>query len=412
MWEEQSHSELRWAVVFFAQPGRTFARAKLETDYANFCAMTALTATAPTHAEYTARAPAVPVLARESAQRRLPWGKIAAGSAILALLVTGASIYFYHAAGFATTDDAFLDANVHPVSSRLNGTVTRVLVADNAHVQAGDPLVEIDPADLNLAVQGAEADVAQASANAIQVNAQIVRAHADVDAATARIAQNTAQLNRVQRDFHRMETLVSDQIGAISRQEFDNAQAQFDTAQATQQSLVSERSSAEATLAATEALRAVSQAQIQKAQAVLAAAKLQTDYTLIRAPSAGRIARKNVEVGQRLQPGQPVMAVVSDQIWVVANFKESQLTDLRAGQKVSVKVDAIDGRVFQGVVESFSPGTGAKFSLLPPDNSTGNFTKVVQRVPVKILFTPDSLGGAAPQLVPGLSAFVKVSIRE
>ena len=376
--------------------------------------MNTITAAAPNHADYTAHAPALPLVEAKSQQRssQLPWGKILMGSAIAAVLATSAGLYFYHAAGFETTDDAFLEANVHPVSPRINGTVSRVLVDDNAHVQAGDPLVEIDPADLNLAVQGAEADVAQARANATQVQAQIARAQADVEAATARIAQNTAQLNRVEVDYHRMETLVSDQVGAISRQEFDTARAKFEAAQATEQSLVSERTSAAATLSATQAMNSVSQAQIQKAEAVLAAAKLQADYTLIRAPSAGRVARKNVEIGQRLQPGQPVMAVVSDQVWVVANFKESQLTHLRAGEKVSVKVDAIEGQVFHGVVESFSPGTGAKFSLLPPDNSTGNFTKIVQRVPVKILFTPDSLGAAASRLSPGLSVLVEVGIRE
>ena len=376
--------------------------------------MNTITATAPTHVEYTALAPAIPAIKSPARDRgrRLPWGKILTGAAIVAVVATGIGMYFYHAAGFETTEDAFLEANVHPVSPRINGTVARVLVDDNVHVQAGDPLVEIDPADLNLAVQGAAADVAQARANAVQVQAQIVRTQADVEAATARIAQNTAQLNRVEIDFHRMETLVSDKVGAISRQEFETARASFETAQAAQQSLVAERNSAEAALSATRALGLVSEAQIQKAEALLAAAKLQADYTIIRAPSAGRVARKNVEIGQRLQPGQPVMAIVSDQVWVVANFKESQLARLRAGEKVSLKVDAIEGRVFQGTVESFSPGTGAKFSLLPPDNSTGNFTKIVQRVPVKILFTPDSIGSAASRLAPGLSVLVEVATRE
>jgi membrane fusion protein (multidrug efflux system) len=376
--------------------------------------MNTLTLTAPTHADYTAAAPsAVPAIETTARKRgsRLPWGRILAGATLVATVAMGAGIYFYRAAGFESTDDAFVEANVHPVSPRINGTVLRVLVEDNAHVQAGDPLVEIDPADLNITVQGAEADVAQARANAKQVLAQIDRAQAEVEAATARIAQNAAQLTRVEVDFHRMEKLVSDQVGAISRQEFDTARAKFEAAQATEQSLMAERTSAQAALGAMQAQQSVSQAQIQKAESLLAAAKLQADYTVIRAPNSGRVARKNVEVGQRLQPGQPVLAIVSDQVWVVANFKESQLTHLRAGEKVSVKVDAIEGRTFNGVVESFSPGTGAKFSLLPPDNSTGNFTKIVQRVPVKILFTPDSLGADASRFAPGLSVLVEVATR-
>jgi membrane fusion protein (multidrug efflux system) len=374
--------------------------------------MNTLTATAPTQAAYTAPAPIRVVVGSEQTPgRRLPWGKIITGTALLLVAAAGIGGYIHYAAGFESTDDAFLEGNVHPVSPRINGTVSRVLVDDNAHVEAGQPLVELDPADFNLAVQGAAADLAQARANADQVTAQINRARADVDAATARLAQNAAQLTRAQLDFHRMEMLADDQMRAISRQEFDTARATYDSAQATQQSLVAQRISAEASLAATEAQHSVALAQIQKAEAVLGTAKLQADYTIIRAPNAGRIAKKSVEVGQRLQPGQPVMSVVSDQVWVVANFKESQLARLQPGDPVEINVDAVEHRTFRGTVESFSPGTGAKFSLLAPDNATGNFTKIVQRVPVKILFAADSLGTAASRLSPGLSAVVKVTVQ-
>ncbi|MES1166576.1 MAG: HlyD family secretion protein [Pseudomonadota bacterium] len=374
--------------------------------------MTTTSTSAPAHADFPAFSPAQPIAEIKVRGRRLPWGKLLGAAAVVVVAGTGIGTYLHYAAGFETTDDAFLEGQVHPVSARINGTVARVLVDDNAHVQAGDPLVEIDPADLGLAMQGASADLAQARANATQVAAQIARARADVETATARIAQNEAQLTRTQIDFHRMEMLASDGVGAAAKRELDLARADFDAAQANRQSLLAARASAEAGLGAVEAQQTVAQAQIQKAESALATARLQVDYTIIRAASSGRVAKKNVEVGQRLQPGQPVMAVVSDDVWVVANFKESQLARLRPGQKVAVKVDAIDGRQFSGVVDSFSPGTGARFSLLPPDNSTGNFTKVVQRVPVKILFRPDSLGTAAARLAPGLSVFVKVGIRE
>jgi membrane fusion protein (multidrug efflux system) len=373
--------------------------------------MDTLAETATSQHAYTPFVPAGPVIAVGSRVRRLPWGRILAGAAIAVTAAAGIGGYLHYAAGFEATDDAFLEGDVHPVSARINGTVARVLVDDNAHVRAGDPLVEIDPADLNLAVQGAEADLAQARANATEVDAQIARAQAEVEAAAARIAQNDAQLTRAELDFHRMETLASDAVHANSKQELDAARAAFDAARAARQSLVAERISAEAGLAAAQAQRAVAQAQMQKAGAALGTAKLQVDYTVIRAASSGRIAKKNVEAGQRLQPGQPVMAVVDDSVWVVANFKEGQLAHLRAGQKVAIRVDAVEGRVFRGVVESFSPGTGAKFSLLPPDNSTGNFTKVVQRVPVKILFSPGATGADAARLAPGLSAVVQVAVR-
>ena len=376
--------------------------------------MSSLVQTAPAHdfVPDVARPPVTTAPHRATHRRRLPWAKLLLGAAALAVVATGVGRYVYYSAGFESTDDSFLEGNVHPVSARINGTVARVLVDDNAHVEAGQPLVELDPADLNLAVQGAAADLAQTRANAEQVAAQASRAQADVATATARIAENQAQLTRAALDFHRMEVLASDAVGAVSHQDLDLARATYDSTRATEQSLKAQLASTEAALAAARAQRDVAAAQIQKAEATLAAAKLQSDYTIVRAPSAGRVAKKSVEVGQRLQPGQPVMSVVSDQVWVVANFKESQLAHLRAGAKVEIKVDAIEGRVFRGTVDSFSPGTGAKFSLLPPDNATGNFTKVVQRVPVKILLTPDSLGDAASRLAPGLSAFVKVGIRE
>jgi len=346
-----------------------------------------------------------------SPSRRIPWKKILLGAAVFALVAAAAGRYFYYAAGFESTDDSFLEGNVHPVSSRVNGTVAHVLVDDNVHVEAGQPLVELDPADLDLAVQASVADLAQAQANADQVIAQISRAKADSEAAAARVAQNAAQVIRASLDFKRMEVLASEKVGAASQQDFELARATLDSARAAQQSLEAELAAAKASAAAAQAQQSVAQAQIQKAEAALATAKLQVGYTIIRAPSAGHVAKKSVEVGQRLQTGQPVMSVVSDQVWVVANFKESQLAHLRRGAPVEISVDAIEGRTFHGTVDSFSPGTGAKFSLLPPDNATGNFTKVVQRVPVKILLPADMPAAEAARLAPGLSAFVKIAIR-
>jgi len=373
--------------------------------------MCSLAQTAPAESNITAFVPIAPAGAVKAPRSQLPWRKILIAAAIVVAVGAGAGGELYHAAGFETTDDAYLEGDVHPVSPRINGTVLRVLVNDNDRVAAGQPLVEIDPADLNLAVQAASAELTEARAAADQVTAQISRAQSEVEAAQAHIEQNAAELDRAQLDFHRMESLANENVRAISTQELDAARAAFDSAQAAQQSLIAEHSAAQAALAAAKAQRAVATARIQGAQAALGIARLQAEYTVIRAPVSGRVAKKSVEAGQRLQPGQPVMAVVDDNIWVVANFKESQLNDLRAGQKVAVSVDAIEGRTFTGVVQSFSPGTGAQFSLLPPDNATGNFTKVVQRLPVKILFAADTLGSDAERVYPGLSAVVSVNVR-
>lgn len=377
--------------------------------------MTTLTAPRPSKVDFLPNSPAEPVTATKTSARarpRFPWKKIVSGVTLLVILAVGVTAYIRHAARFESTDDSFLDGNIHPVSARINGTVRRVLVDDNAYVEAGQPLVEIDPTDLGLALQSSQADVAQADANRLQAAAQVARAEAEVGASDARIAQNAAQVTRTEADFRRAETLVRADNGAISRQAFELARADFDAAQAAHSAAVSARASAGAALAAARAQESVAAAQLQKAQAAVALARLQIDYTVVRAPESGRVAKKNVEVGQQLQPGQPILSVVSDRVWVVANFKESQLRQLRVGETVDVKVDAIEGRTFRGQVDSFSPGTGAKFALLAPDNSTGNFTKIVQRVPVKIVFDPGSIGDAAPRLAPGLSALVTVHLRD
>jgi len=376
--------------------------------------MNTLTSTAPAVSSFAPAQPAARPVVKAPAPvdlRRRPWGKILGAAAIIFVIGTGIGAAVYYTAGYETTDDAFLEGHVHPVSPRINGTVLQVLVDDNAEVKAGDPLVRIDPADLNLAAAGAAAEVAQARANAIQATAQIARAQAEVEAATARIAQNGAVLNRAQLDFNRTELLSRENARAISTQDLDAARATLESAQATRQSLLAERAAAQAGLAVAQAQNDVVQAQIDRTEAALRTAELQVSYTVIRSPIAGRVAKKSVEVGQRLQPGQPILAIVNDQVWVVANFKENQLAELKPGQKVQVSVDAIGGQKFAGVVESFSPGTGSKFSLLPPDNSTGNFTKVVQRVPVKILLSPEALKTAAGRLAPGLSVIAKVSVR-
>jgi membrane fusion protein (multidrug efflux system) len=334
---------------------------------------------------------------------------LAAAAALAGVGLAGWT-YLRYSAAFESTDDSYLAGDVHPVSARINGTVARVLIDDNAHVEAGQPLVEIDPADLNLAVKASEGDVAQSRANETQAAAQIIRAQADLETASARMAQNAAELELAGLNFHRTETLV--RTGAASNQSLDEARATFDAARATQRSLTSAEAGAAAGLASARAERAAAVARIEKAEAALAIARLQVDYTVIRAPSSGRVAKKTVEIGERVQPGLPLMAIVSDRVWVIANFKEGQIARLRTGEKAQVRVDAINGRMFEGVVDSFSPGTGAEFSLLPPDNATGNFTKVVQRVPVKIVLAEASLDGASGRLYPGLSANVKVSVKD
>lgn len=386
------------------------------------------------------------------------------------LLATGGGLLWRYYATRVSTDDAFVEGRIAPVSAKVAGMVMRVLVDDNEEVREGQVLVELDPTDYRVKVEQARAAVAiaesQLRAAAEQVpfsretiSGQIAQAEAALQAATsavqtsrlvveqaraivaskeAALAVAEAELQAAQAlrekarlDYDRMHRLVDER--AIAQQEYDLAKASYDAASAqvaaAEKKVAQSRRELEAAradlrakesgyvysplhlgvesakakaeevkaqLAETrakqravkirEAERELAAARLKEALANLELAKLQLEDTVIRAPMAGRVTKKTVEVGQVIQPGQPLMAIVSlDDVWIVANFKETQLTHVRPGQKVMITVDAYPGQIFTGTVESIQAGTGARFSLLPPENATGNFVKVVQRIPVKIV---------------------------
>jgi membrane fusion protein (multidrug efflux system) len=275
---------------------------------------------------------------------------------IVGILYGIRTIRFYQT--HAETDDAQIEGHVHPVLARVPGFVTAVNVEENARVDSAQVLAAIDPRDLDAALAGADAERANAQAS-------LLAAQADVRAAQA-TAKKTAG------DVARYEPLLA--RGDLSRQEFEAADA-------------AERAAA-AQLAAAQGEVLAARAKVEQKDAELAQAKLTRSYTTIAAPSRGSVSKKSIEVGQYVQAGQPLMTVVDDtDLWVVANYKETQLRRMHPGQLVEVKVDAYPGHAFHARVQSISPATGARFALLPPDNATGNFTKVVQRLPVKIVFT-------------------------
>jgi membrane fusion protein (multidrug efflux system) len=253
------------------------------------------------------------------------------------------------------TDDAQVEGHVAPVIPRVAGQVAELLVADNQDVKAGQVLARLDDRDLRARLAEAEADLASARSG--------------LAAAQASVAAAEAARLRTHGDLERYARLLPQ--GDISQQMFATTQAEDQAAEAR---LLAAREQAEA-----------ARAQIAQRQAKLDYARLQLDYTALTAPADGRVTRKSIEVGQFVQPGQSVMAIAqSGELWVVANYKEVQLEHLRVGQKVELRVDAYPKQAFHGVVDSIAPATGARFALFPPDNATGNFTKVVQRVPVKI----------------------------
>jgi membrane fusion protein (multidrug efflux system) len=289
-------------------------------------------------------------------------------------------------------------SHIHIISSRVAGTVKEVLIDENQTVTQGTVLARLDPRDFEVRRQQAEAQVAQAGAQLRQADAQLSQARAQV-------TRERARATKASQDLERASSLYQNGNGAISKQEFDSAKAEADAAAATVQSV-------ESAVEAAGALQGAARAQEQVALANLRDAELQLSYIEIVAPVPGRIGKKNLEVGNRVQPGQALLAMVQPDVWVTANFKETQLAHMKPGQPVKLEVDAFPGRIFPGRVDSLAPASGAQFALLPPDNATGNFTRIVQRIPVKIVFDPASLGEFKGRIMPGMSAVVTVNIRE
>jgi membrane fusion protein (multidrug efflux system) len=329
----------------------------------------------------------------------------------------------HHLLTHTETDDAYVTGSIHAVNSRIPGVVEQILVEENALVTTGQPLIKLETRDLDLRCEQARAAVQQARAALVQAESKIPvviaqgeLSKAGIEMAQANVSRDEANVAKAAHDLERATKMFRPGAGgAISQAELDAAQTAARTSNAT-------LSATRATLAAAEAYWATAEAKEKSARAEIDAAgaqcktaeinqrdaELQRSYCTIVAPSSGRVSRRAVEVGNRIQPGQSLFALVDPAVWIQANFKETQLAGLRVGSPVDIQVDALPGRELHGRIESFSPASGAQFALLPPDNATGNFTKVVQRVPVKILFDVDSIRGLEDQIRPGLSTTVSV----
>ena len=334
---------------------------------------------------------------------------------VVTVTAIGAAALWWRGRGVETTDDAFIQADITMVAPRVPGTVTAVHVADNQPVQAGALLFELDTADYQARLRQAEANLAAAQAQQLAADAdlRITRTSAPAGVAQARAALRAAQAQaqRAQADVARYESLYAKD--EISRQTLDQALATARALQAQAEQAAAQLDGAQTSpqqTAAREAQLAAAGAAVAQAQAALDQARLQLSYTRITAPTAGRVTRKNLQPGSQLAAGAPVLALVSTTPWIVANFKETQLHQMRVGQPVAVKVDAYPGRTFQARVDSLQAGTGSAFSLLPAENASGNYVKVVQRVPVKLLFDPAP--PADLHLVPGMSVVPRVNVAD
>jgi len=341
---------------------------------------------------------------------RRRWLLIAGMPALLAAAAWGARRVYY-ASRHASTNDAFVGGHMVPVMTKVGGFVEDVRVIENQHVAASDTLVVLDAAELVQRLHQAEAELAaaQASAGTAAVTGQaasrVEQARRQREALGAQQTAARAEAERADRDLERMRGLAEKEI--VSRQKLDAAVASAAAAHAAVSALEEQRSAAGAAVTTAQAGVAEADARLAAALAALEGARLQLSYVTIVAPMAGTVSRRTVEPGQLLQPGQPLFTIVADSVFVSANFKETQLADIRPGESVELDVDAYGDCQASGVVESIGGATGSQFALIPPDNATGNFTKVVQRIPVRIRVLQDC--GEERPLRPGMSVIVHVA---
>jgi membrane fusion protein (multidrug efflux system) len=330
------------------------------------------------------------------------------GIVLIGGIIFGVKEYIYFSK-HVDTDDAQIDGDISPVVARVGGYVDSVMFEENTHVNKGQLLVKIDDRDYKVKLEQARAAQVGASAGVNVGQSQISTTAANSASARAQVASAAARLEKVEKDYQRYANLVKD--GSVTQQQFDQAKADLDVARATYNAARDEYKAAQQQIATSRSQLKVTNTGVSQKQVDIDYANLQLSYTNVKSPASGTVAKKNVQIGQLVQAGQTLFSVVNDNsIYVTANFKETQLNKIRNGQKVDLKVDAYPDLKVEGTVYNFSPATGAKFSLLPPDNATGNFVKVVQRIPVKIKITGSKEEIA--KLRPGMSVDVSVITKD
>jgi len=337
--------------------------------------------------------------------RRRPW--LAALGAVAALVIIGIGVLWWlDASKYASTSDARIAGYVVQMAPQVSGRVTKLLFADNEHVAAGQVLLEIDPRDYQARLDQALAQAGTAQSQVAQARAQLLVRQADLDQARANVTVAEADLAQAQKDYDRFRRINP---AAVSQQQRDQADTALRSATAKVASAKQAVEGARAQIETAKAQVTSAEAGVKQAEATVASARLQLSYTTLAAPVAGRVAHRTVDVGDVVQPGQALFALVQDELWVEADFKETELAGMRPGQPATITVDSVPGTTFHGRVDSFQPGTGAQFSALPAENATGNWVKVVQRVPVKIVF--DGTEYQKHFLAPGMSAEPSVRLR-
>jgi membrane fusion protein (multidrug efflux system) len=328
------------------------------------------------------------------------------GAVVLLAMIVGGTIWWLNARDYETTDDAFIDAYTTQMAPRISGQVTKLLFTDNEHVTAGQTLLLIDPRDYQAKLDQAKAQQTSAEATLQQAESQIAVQQANLDQANANVVVAESDFTQAKQDYDRYRALPP---GAVSRQQIDAATAIFHSAEAKLQASRQMVGGAQAQIRTAQAQVQAAKASLQQARANTETAELQLSYCTIVAPVSGIVTHRTVSVGNYVNPGQPLFALVQDGRWITANYKETQLADIRPGQSVDISIDAVPSITFHGKVDSFQAGTGTAFSVLPAENATGNYVKIVQRLPVKIVF--DDPRVESYRLSPGMSVEPSIRVR-
>ena len=311
-----------------------------------------------------------------------------------------------HSTFYQSTDDAFVEGRLISVAPRVAGPVVKLLVDDNYDVKEGQLLLEIDPNDYEVRLHQAEAKLAEAKAQLKVSQKEVEVGSSNLNQSYEDVTSTHSKLDFAQKDYRRYSELYKS--GIASKQEYDNSKTGLTVANANYKGATERSKSLKSALESHQAKTDAVAAEIQRLEAEVEQAKLDLSYTKIYAPQSGKVSARSVEKGNYVQIGQPLMQIVPKRVWIVANFKEIQLTHMHPGQPVSIKIDTYPGKKFKGRIESIQRATGAKSSLFPPENAVGSYVKIVQRVPVKIVFEEDITGY---NIVPGMSVVPKVKVK-
>jgi membrane fusion protein (multidrug efflux system) len=342
--------------------------------------------------------------ATRTRQRKFPRAIIAL--AVLGSVLAGALYYWKWVAPYESTDDAFIEANVIPVAPQVSGRVVRLLVNDNQEVRQGDELVQIDPSDYQVKLDQARANLAAAKGRLQQAKALFEVDEARVQQERASVVAAQAESQRADADLKRYQAVGN---RGVSQSRLDLAATEARSSSAAADVARNKQLAAESQSTLDKASIETAMADVTRNEAAVHQAELDLSYTHITAPRAGFVTHRAVEAGSYIQTGQPLLAIVPRDVWVIANFKETQLRHMQPGQPVDIRVDAFPNLKIKGHVDSIQAGAGARFSLLPPENASGNYVKVVQRVPVKIAI--DEKPDSRHLLGPGMSVVPEVRVR-